>query len=108
MTASQASGMSVHVTNLNPDLAEILSNLHRWMVKICTSGTRQRVLKNVQDENNQEKCPALKYAVKTSWNSMHQEVSAANANQHNLTITIRRIASTGGVDETLRDFKEVA
>jgi hypothetical protein len=31
------------------DLAvKLLSNLHRWMVKISSSGARQQVLKNVQ------------------------------------------------------------
>ncbi len=40
-TASQASVTSVHVINLNPVLGNILSNLHRWMVKICSSSARQ-------------------------------------------------------------------
>jgi hypothetical protein len=50
--------------------------------------------------------PALKYAVKTSLNSMHQEVSAAIANQYDLTIAMRKIASPGGVDKTLLDCEE--
>ncbi len=99
-TASQDSGTSIHVINLNPDSGNILSKFHRWMVKICSSGARQQVLKNVQDENNCENCPALNYAVRTHWNYTHQEVSAANANQHNLTVAMRRILSPGGVDET--------
>ncbi len=64
------------------------------MVKTCSSGARQQVLKNVQDENNWEK-----------WNSAHWEVSAANANKYNLTNAMRRIASPGGVDETLQDYE---
>ncbi len=44
--------------------------------------------------------------MRTHWNSTHREVFAANANQHNLTIAMRRILSPGGVDETLRDCEE--
>jgi hypothetical protein len=44
--------------------------------------------------------------VRTHWNSTHQEVSAANANQHDLTNATRRVLSPGGVDETLCDCEE--
>ncbi len=37
---------------------------------------------------------------------MHQEVSAAIANQYDLTIAMRKIASPGGVDKTLLDCEE--
>jgi hypothetical protein len=100
-TADQATGVSGHVSNLNPTLGTCLSLLHWWLERIYRNGGRRKVVLAVQKENGREKCPSMEPAVVTRWGSRHRECERANANQHDLDIAMRRMVSPGGVDEEL-------
>ena len=100
-TSSQASGMSYHVDNLNPAMGTALTLLHESLVRTSGSGTRKKVLANVQSEHGREKTPAIKFAVKTRWNSFYDETKCANSNQLDLDIALQRMISRNGADHDL-------
>ena len=97
-TASQASGTSTHVKNLNPDVGIALSKLHGWLTDISRNGQRKAVLRNVQQEKGRVKCHRVDPAVLTRWNSTHKETKGANCNQQDLDSAIQRMVSPHGVD----------
>lgn len=96
-----ASGVSDHVTNLNPDLGSDLQHLHSWLGKIDRSGERKKVLSTVQKDHGRLKTTRIEAAVVTRWTSRHKEAVCANTNQYDIDIAIRRMVSVGGVDEQL-------
>lgn len=102
-TASMASGTSKHVDNLNPELGKSLMLLHGWLVKFVNYKAYQDVLTNVRKEHGREQTPRVASSVVTRWNSSFDKMASANANQHDLDISIRHIVAPGGVREKVRD-----
>ena len=97
----RASGTSVHKVNLNPNCGTALTLLHNTLVRICRSGTRMEVVENVRKEGNRTKTIQIESAVKTRWNSDHEECRRANINQKDLKIAISRMISRNGIDKDL-------
>ena len=100
-TGTRALGTSAHKFNLNQDLGTALTLLHTNLVRVCRSVKRLEVVKNVQKEHNRTKTIVLGSAVKTLWNSEHEETRGANINQQDLHIALDRMISSNVVDKDL-------
>ena len=64
-SATQASGTSKHVTNLNPHLGASLTLLHNCVTMIHNFKAPKDVYQNVQKEHGREKAPRLAPSVLT-------------------------------------------
>ena len=76
------------------------------MTKMCSYTACQEISDNVKQEHERVKVSALKYSVATHWNSEHDEVTCADANQRDVDVAWKRIKAPGGVDEKLREQEE--
>ena len=90
-TDTRASGTSAYRVNLNPDLGTALTLLHANLVRVCCSRNRMEVVKSMQKEHNRTKTIVLDSAVKTCWNSEHEETRRANINQQDFHIALDRM-----------------
>ena len=68
---------------------------------MCGSGTRMDVYENVRKENKRKKSPGLRFAVKTRWNSDHDETMRASSNQLDLEMAMDRLVCRSGIDSDI-------
>ena len=101
-TAKQASGLSDHAINLNPDLGKSLKLLHLDMTKLCLYKSCKDILGHCRQEHGREKYTSTVYSVLTRWLSTFLETESANVNQFDIEAALKRIKAPGGIDEELR------
>jgi len=101
-TAKQASGLSDHVINLNPDLGKSLKLLRLDMTKLCMYKSCKDILGHCRQEHGREKYTSILYSVLTRWLSTFLETESVNINQFDIEAALKRIKAPVGVDKDLR------